>query len=168
MFIIRFFACALLALVISCSQAWAGTTQIDSYPALRDALEQGEVPIIGVIDFAQCTSKSQKTPDFRGKEITIFKRNAIYEDGTVSMLTTYKVNTLMDESKWASRLPDRTEDMPVWIEWQSGYDLSSQDDKEFKVKFIAADAKTGKTLITGDYRCPLGSAIKLWRTPHGL
>ncbi|WP_422474195.1 hypothetical protein [Endozoicomonas sp. ALB032] len=173
MYIIKPFKCAFLALAMSCSQVWAETRQINSYIALKDALEHGEVPVIGVIDFGQCTHKyqnlkphSQAVESFRGKEVTIFKRNTINEDGTIMMLTSYKLNTyLMAEVRDATPLPDWIE-WPAWIEWQSAYTLSREDDKEFNIWFIASDAKTGETLKTDHFICSLGSAIKLWRTPH--
>ncbi|WP_330927304.1 hypothetical protein [Candidatus Sororendozoicomonas aggregata] len=144
------------------SLAWAQTT-LESYSALKGALERGEVPITGVIDFGQCTLKSrsaQKAHSFSGKEITVFNRNTVNKDGSILMLTTYKVNTqLMAQGKDVTRLP------AIWIEWQSAYTLS-KDDKQMSVSFIATDAKTGKTIKTADYLCPLGSAVKLWRTPH--
>ncbi|WP_422132575.1 hypothetical protein [Endozoicomonas sp. ALD040] len=173
MYIIKPFKCAFLALAMSCSQVWAETRQINSYIALKDALEHGEVPVIGVIDFGQCTHKyqnlkphSQAVESFRGKEVTIFKRNTINEGGTIMMLTSYKLNTyLMAEVRDATPLPDWIE-WPAWIEWQSAYTLSREDDKEFNIWFIASDAKTGETLKTDHFICSLGSAIKLWRTPH--
>ncbi|WP_422412382.1 MULTISPECIES: hypothetical protein [unclassified Endozoicomonas] len=173
MYIIKPFKCAFLALAMSCSQVWAETRQINSYIALKDALEQGEVPVIGVIDFGQCTHKyqnlkhkSQALQSFRGKEVTIFKRNTINEDGSIMMLTSYKLNTsLVAEVRDGRPLPDWI-DWPAWIEWQSAYALSRDNDTEFNIWFIAADAKTGKTLETGRFTCPFGSAVKLWCTPH--
>ncbi|WP_448216013.1 hypothetical protein [Endozoicomonas sp. 2B-B] len=174
MYIIKPFKCALLALTMSCSQVWGETRQINSYIALKGALEQGEVPVIGVIDFGQCTHKLKKlkhhshqaVQSFHGKEVTIFKRNTINEDGSIMMLTSYKLNSyLMAEVRDARPLPDWI-DWPAWMEWQSAYTLSRENNKEFNIWFIASDAKTGETLKTDHFTCPFGSAIKLWRTPH--
>ncbi|WP_257252850.1 MULTISPECIES: hypothetical protein [unclassified Endozoicomonas] len=55
----------------------------------------------------------------------------------------------------------------VWIEGQSAFTLSEEDDDQFNIKFIATDTNTGAILSAGQYRCQLGSAVKLWRTPHG-
>ncbi|WP_252178494.1 VirK family protein [Endozoicomonas sp. 4G] len=162
---IRLITCAFLTLVISHSQAWAESAQINSYPALRAALEQGEVPIKGVIDFAQCSPESEGVPRFRGKEITVFNRNTLNADGLILMLTTYKLSTRLVSEAMHDTTPDR-EELPAWLEWQSAYTLSKESAGEFDVRFIAADAKTGKTIVSLHFKCPLGTAVKLWRTPH--
>ncbi len=158
MCIIKQFTLAFLTVAISHSLAWAQSTQIESYSALKEALERGEVPITGVVDFGQCTCKSQTAQRFRGKEITVFKRNTVNEDGSILMLTTYKVNTQLMAGKDITRLPP-------WIEWQSAYTLE-KNAKQMNVSFIATNAKTGETILTANYLCPLGSTVKLWRTPH--
>lgn len=162
---IKLIICVLFTLVTFYSQASAEGTQINSYPALRDALEQGEVPIKGVIQFAQCSSESERVPKFRGKEITVFNRNTLNADGSILMLTTYKVSTRLASELMNDKTPER-EGLPAWLEWQSAYTLSGEGATEFDVRFIAADAKTEETIVTLHFKCPLGSAVKLWRTPH--
>ncbi|WP_257252851.1 MULTISPECIES: hypothetical protein [unclassified Endozoicomonas] len=168
MYIFRLITCAFLTVVIICSKAWAwaGATQIESYSSLKSALEQGELSVTGVIDLDQCTDKWPLFQSLKGKKMTVFKQNNINEDGSIVMSTSYKVSThlvlgLRDvppEPEWV---------VPAWTEWQIVYTLSEEDDGQFKIKSIATDAKTGVILRFAHYRCQLGSAIRLWHSPHG-
>lgn len=85
MYITKPFKCAFLALTMSCSQVWAEATPINSYIALKDALEQGEVPVIGVIDFGQCTHKYQNLKQNLWQYRVSVEKRSLFLNETPSM-----------------------------------------------------------------------------------